>query len=111
MAVKVKRDPDLAVAQPLARHLGVNAARKQVRGVGVAQVVEANARQAAIAGKKADPFLAEAVRAHGRAVLLRDHEIILRHALAELQQLLCFNSVSKVPDKAMVRPRPVFGSS
>ena len=77
----------------------------------VAQVVEANAQQTAKAGKKADPFLAEAVRAHGRAVLLRDHEIILRHALAELQQLLCFNSVSKVPDKAMVRPRPVFGSS
>jgi hypothetical protein len=57
MAVQVERYPDLAVAQALARHLGVDAARKQVRGMGMPQVMEANARQCALARKKADPLL------------------------------------------------------
>jgi hypothetical protein len=35
MAVQVERDADLAMSQALARHLGVDAARKQMRSVGV----------------------------------------------------------------------------
>ena len=62
MAVKVQRDPDLAVAQPPACDLRMDPARKEVRGMGVSQVVEANARQSVIAGEEADPLLAEAVR-------------------------------------------------
>jgi hypothetical protein len=50
--------------------------------------MEANARQPAIAGEEADPLLPEAVRAQGRAVRLRDHEIIIAEALADLQKLL-----------------------
>ena len=44
MAVKIEGDTDLAVAQPLARHLRVNAARKQMGSMGMAQIMEANAR-------------------------------------------------------------------
>jgi hypothetical protein len=61
MAVKVQRDPDLAVPEPRARHFGMDAARKQVRRMGVAQVMEANARQDAVAGEEADPLLAKAM--------------------------------------------------
>jgi len=61
MAVKVERDPDLAVAEPLTRHLGMDAARKQMCSVGVAQIMEANARQDAVAGEEADPLLTKAM--------------------------------------------------
>jgi hypothetical protein len=39
----------------------MDAARKQVRRMGVAQVMEANARQDAVAGEEADPLLAKAM--------------------------------------------------
>ncbi len=52
MAVKIERDPDLAVAEPLARYLGMHAARQQMRGVEMAQIMEANARQGAVASKE-----------------------------------------------------------
>ena len=48
MAVKVQRDPDLAVPQPLTRYLGVNSQRERVRGMSVAQIVESNSRPMAV---------------------------------------------------------------
>ena len=63
MAVEVQRDPDLAVAEPLTRHFGMDAARKQMRGVGMSQIMKANARQGTIASDEADPLLAKAMRA------------------------------------------------
>ena len=46
MAVKVERDPDLAVPETLARDLRVNAGSQQMRGVRVAQIVKPNTLQA-----------------------------------------------------------------
>ncbi len=107
MAVKVERDPDLAVAEPLARDLRVDAARKQVGGMGMTQVVEANARQTAIAGKEADPLLAEAVRtarASRPPASPRNRRQIAACRAAEAPGPVG-------PDvNAMVRPRPALGS-
>ena len=61
MAVKVQRDPDLAVPQPLARYLGVNPQRERVRGMSVAQIVESNSRPMAVHLEEANPFLSDAV--------------------------------------------------
>lgn len=41
--------------------------------MGMAQVMEANARQRTIAGKKAHPLLPETVRTQGRSVRLHDN--------------------------------------
>jgi len=58
MAVKVQRDPDLAVPQPLARYLGVNPQRERMS---VAQIVESNSRPMAVHLEEANPFLSDAV--------------------------------------------------
>jgi hypothetical protein len=49
MRVEVKRDADFRVAQALARDLGVDAGRQQVRGVSMPQIVEADAGQGGLA--------------------------------------------------------------
>lgn len=43
------------------------AGRKQMRGMGVSQVLEANARQPIAAGKKANPFLSRLCGRNGEA--------------------------------------------
>lgn len=78
MAVKVQRNADLAMPQPLARHLGVNPGCQQVSGVSMPQIMEANARQVAKASEKSDPFLADAVREQRRAIGLSYYKIVVR---------------------------------
>jgi len=41
--VEIERNADLAVSQPLARYLGVDAVGKQMRGMGVPKVVKPEA--------------------------------------------------------------------
>ena len=45
MRVKVKRNPDLAVAQALAGDFGVDAGSQHMGGMAVPQIVEADALQ------------------------------------------------------------------
>jgi len=53
--------------------------------MGTPQIMETDARQGAMAAKKTDPLLPEAVRPQGRSVRLRDHEIVVGEAPAESQ--------------------------
>ena len=55
--------------------------------MGMAQVMEANARQRAIAGKEAHPLLPETVWTQRRSFGLDDHEVVVRQALPEPQKL------------------------
>ena len=59
--------------KPFAGDLGVNAGGQQMRGVGVAQIVEPNARQL-LDGKQSDPFVRDASRLQRAAIDLCHHE-------------------------------------
>ena len=71
MAVEIERDPNLAMAQPLARHFRVHSGRQHGRRVGVPKIVKSNSRE--VCGCRS-PHLREATRLNGRAVLSRINE-------------------------------------
>src|SRR5262249_19188447 len=81
------------MSEPFAGDLGMYAARQQMRCVGVAQVVIANARQARLT-YLANPFMGEAVRLDGPAIRLRHDESVVRDADAKAEKTLrLFNPV------------------
>src|SRR5262249_46901154 len=75
------------MSEPFAGDLGMYAARQQMRCVGVAQVVIANARQARLT-YLANPFMGEAVRLDGPAIRLRHDESVVRDADAKAEKTL-----------------------
>src|SRR5262249_35326279 len=85
--VQVQGDAHLAVPKPLAGDLGMDAAREEMRCVGVAQVVEADARQPRF-GYLPNPFMRETVRLDGLTIGLGHDESVVRYADAETKKAL-----------------------
>jgi len=84
MRVEIERDSDLAMPQPLARDLGMNAGREHVRRVAVAKIVEANPLQAA-SGEEIRKDARQCVRLERGSVRLHDDVVIIGQPDAELQ--------------------------
>src|SRR5205085_8897467 len=85
MAVEIKRDPNLAVAEPLTRYLRMHTGGQHVRSVSMPKVVKSNSRK--MRGKGC-PHLREAARLHWRAVLTRINESGVRLPHAKPEKLL-----------------------
>ena len=86
--IEVQRDPDLGVPQPFTGDLRMDAAAQHVRGMGVAQIVEADTGQGGVL-YGAHPFMGDEGRLHHAAVLQCGHERLVRHPHADLEQILC----------------------
>ena len=113
VAVQVQRDPDLAVTQPLAGDLGVDAVGEQVGSVGVPKIMEPEPGQRRL-GDRPGPLLRNINRRMIEPSAWH-HEVVVRQAHAELEHSWARltrwarNSSTTVSDSATVRPLPLLG--
>ena len=82
MAVEVERDPYLAVAQPFAGDLRMNAGREHVCRVGMSKIVEADAGQGG-ARDLPIPIVSEGVGLQRQAILTRANKSLIGEPNAE----------------------------
>ena len=71
MAVEIERYSDLAVPEPFAGDLGVNAVGEQMGGMGMSQIVKPQVGKPRLADR-ARPMLRDVDRLHYGAVGVRD---------------------------------------
>ena len=115
VAVQVERDADLAVTEPLAGDLHMDARGQHVRGVAVPQIVEADAGQA-LARNCLQPFMGEAVRLDAFAGSRGADQRVAGRPDAKPQQFLGLltrharSSSTTSADRLTLRVRPRLGS-
>src|SRR5260370_32727693 len=91
VTVEVERDPNLAVAQSLTRHLRMHPGGQHVRRMRVPKVVESNTREMGGAGS---PHLREATWLHRFSVLAGGGKRCVRMSCAKSPEMLSLNNAT-----------------